>query len=196
MGEPNVRWISIPGRIGKRAAALVGLLALVSTAFVASAAPAVASTTSCSPAWHTIKASALNRMVTFNNDYFFAMANGSKGVAPWNQQVLFCRDPNWTAGHYGIYTNYSGLYCGRNEPHGDREFVSCGWGRIYNENNLFEIKRYDSKFWSIKHVLTLGCVTAHSYLDPLEILRQGPCPQNGYQLFEIDGTPPDKEPHP
>ena len=183
-------------RSGKRWTALLGLVMLSVGATLIIAPQPAAAATSCSSKWHTIKASAVDRKVTFHHGYF-AYSDGRQGVEVWNQQILFCRDPRWIANHYGIYTNYSGGYCGANyDVDGNStDFIHCGWAAIYDTQQLFEIKRYDSKFWSIKLLGTGGCWTASS---PRDVIEQygGTCPASGDQLFEIDGTPPDREPHP
>jgi|tagenome__1003787_1003787.scaffolds.fasta_scaffold19178526_1 hypothetical protein len=74
-------------------------------------------------------------------------ANGNRSADPWNQQVTFCYGDGWGANHYAIYSNRTGKYWG-----------SDGQGAIIarvsglNEYAVFEVLRYDSKWWSIRYV--------------------------------------------
>jgi hypothetical protein len=120
-------------------AAFLALAALV----LPNPAPAHAAV-ACSTSWHTIKASEVGLNVKpYSNTALHAWG----GNDYWNQQFLFCRDPNWGANHYGIYSNATGKYC-----NGLISVVYCNLSGIPNVYALFEVKPYDGTFWTIKEV--------------------------------------------
>jgi hypothetical protein len=81
-------------------------------------------------------------------------AYGRPGVEPWYQLMLFCRDPGWTQNHWAVYSNTYGSYWTKPICEVCVPYVTAQAGDIFNLDELFEIKRYDARFWTIKSVVS------------------------------------------
>ena len=108
--------------------------------------------------------------------------------ANFRQQFLFCRDPGWAPDHYAVYSNLTARYWDVDFSGG----VYANAPGIADKNQLFEIRRYDSTWWTIKWV---GGFRLWSYYvrpnrtynwhNPLEAKTD---PLTGNHLFRITPT--------
>lgn len=156
---------------------LVTVLMAVGIASAPQTAAAAPAATVCSNSWHYIKASQVGRNVKPEGGWLRA----SGGSDLWNQQFTFCRDPLWGANHYGIYSNATGRYCDGVNTSG----IVCSLSNIPDVYALFEVKKYDAKFWTIEAVGR----DAYVYTDASGWLRldRGQF-LGGDNLFEISPT--------
>jgi hypothetical protein len=126
------------------------------------AAATAAAETRCSARWHTIRHAETGKMLQ-PNGAGFVYADGTAGVAPWDQYVLFCRDPDWEQGHYGVYSNRTGRYWFTETPDG----VIAAYGTQFaTPRFLFDLRRYDDKFWTIRFVGEEADLFRGNYLRP------------------------------
>jgi hypothetical protein len=156
--------------------AVAGVIAFQSTPAQAAGPKA----TSCSTTWHFIKAAEAGRNVRADAGYWVLSATG--GSDTWNQRFLFCRDPGWGANHYGIYSNATGRYwngcCAVGSP------ITASSPAIYNPTQLFEVRRFDAKFWTIKAVGSNSYVYAKANAGYVLAQDRGDF-LGGDNLFEI-----------
>jgi hypothetical protein len=137
----------------KRIAALLfsALLAVVVATVIPQAASARAAS-GCSTSWHYIKAGEVGRNVKPNYWTLYAMG----GSDTWNQQFTFCHNAGMAADEYFIYSNARGRYWNSLELY---PYVGA---TASNPNivGLFEVKRYNSQFWTIATTLGFNYVYA------------------------------------
>jgi hypothetical protein len=128
------------------------VMALMFAAGIVAVADPAAAATGCSASWHYITHGETgfnlqpDPLVYQGNTG--VSADGVPGVAPWNQQFLFCRDPGWAPGHYAVYSNLTARYWDVTAAGG----VYAGAPVIADKNQLFEIRKYDSTWWTIRWV--------------------------------------------
>lgn len=126
------------------------VMALVLAGGIVAVPEAASAATRCSTSWHYIThgETGLNvrpHPLMWQGDTGL-YADGVPGDDFWNQQFLFCRDPGWGANHYGIFSNLTRGYWGVT----DYGSVYAGDPAIEDRYQLFEIRRYDSTWWTIR----------------------------------------------
>jgi hypothetical protein len=102
----------------------------------------------CSKTWHYITHGETGATARPDAEPpYWVHANGNRSADYWNQQVLFCYGDGWGTDHYAIYSNRTKKWWG-----------SDGQGAIHASNPslteyaVFEIRRYDPTWWSIRYV--------------------------------------------
>lgn len=146
VGSRPARWLVV----------FMALTVLALSASLVRADPARADV-GCSRSWHTIKASAAGKNLTvlpYPDAEMAVYALGRPGQDPWYQWMLFCRDPGWGPNHWAISSNTSAAYWGKYDCENCIPHVSAVSREIYDWDNLFEVKPYDAKFWTIRSVGT------------------------------------------
>ena len=126
----------------------VAVSIVLAAGIVAAPTPASA-VTGCSKSWHYIThgETGLNVRPSIGADGSRPVyVDGVPGTDYWNQQFLFCRDPGWAVGHYALYTNFTAGYCYA----GDQ--MDCAYPSIVDWHYLFQVRKYDSTWWTIKTV--------------------------------------------
>jgi hypothetical protein len=162
----------------RRIGALMAALLMAALVLVGVAASPAQAATGCG-AWHVISYGQSGRAVTVGADSYLYPVGGSDF---WNQQVQFCRDPLWSAGHYAIHSNRGGRYWTTKftvAPFYEPPVCSCS-SQIYNTHELFAITDFDGRFWTIKSVATGRYLTGTS---PITLDHSGVL--NGTNLFLI-----------
>jgi len=181
--------VTRPGR-RRRLLLHLGLVLLVSAGnlFAVSSSARADDGLPCSRSWHYIMHAESHRYVVESMGGQYAW--GTRNVEPWNQQLVFCRQPGWGPDHYAIKTNVSKCYWNRDvetelyHPLG----IHCPFE---DWNQLFEVKRLpNSKFWTILSITPGWTETAYLYADPsrgygLYGDPRGVDDVNGGDLFEI-----------
>lgn len=106
----------------------------------------------CSTSWHYITHGETGLNVrpdpTMYQGNTSLYADGVPNTDYWNQQFLFCRDPGWGQDHYGIYSNLTAAFWAVTSS----DDVYAGWPTIEDRHQLFEVRRYDATWWTIRYV--------------------------------------------
>jgi hypothetical protein len=140
--------------------------------------------TGCSRTWHYITHGETGLNVQPVIAYYYLRADGIPGVNYWNQQFLFCRDPDWGPNHYAIYSNLTKKYWWADSGGN----LWADYPSIDNPNQLFEVASFDGYWSTIRYV---GDHTPY-YVRPLPgstALFAYPGQLAGVYLFRIE--PPD-----
>ena len=151
-------------------------LAAVVAGLVGTAGTAKAAGIQCSHSWHYIIFGQTGRTVKPVTDETgtFLQAVGNRNQDPWNQQVLFCRDPLWGANQYAIFTNLGSAYW-NNEWYSRIPLYTVG--SISSPNQLFQIDDFDGNFFTLLSVTDNWQAPGYVYADQ----------NKGYKLFANNG---------
>jgi hypothetical protein len=133
-----------------RAIGAVGMVLAASLALVGIEATPAHAVTTCGP-WHYIAfgQTGLN-LKPEDDNYLYATGRANQDF--WNQQVQFCRDPDWGANHYAIRSNRGGKYWSSFMADLDRGRICSCSTRVFDPQELFEITDFDGNFFLIKSV--------------------------------------------
>jgi hypothetical protein len=153
---------------------------------VMAVAPAYAATR-CSQHWHSIRHGELGQYLTVRATGR-VVALGDINVDPWNEWVLFCRDPGWAPNHYAVLMNVTGKYWYYDPNSPSEDSIMGTAGSIVDTHQLFEVQSYDG-YWSTIQTVWIGAL--QHYIEPNRAsasnnIVAGPLVRNGHTLYRIE----------